>query len=110
MRLDWLDTPVFFQYLAGAGISRDRLTRAPVTLRLRRGGERLRLSPHGPARTLKNLLQEKNIPPWQRERWPLLYCGEELVCAPGLGIDAAYQAKASEPGLQLSFLPQGMAF
>ena len=86
----------------GAGISLAKLRRAPVTLRLRQGGETLRPDPHAATRTLKNLLQEHHIPTWQRDRLPLLYCGDELVSVVGVAIAAEYQAAAEETGMQLS--------
>ena len=54
------------------GISLEKLQRAPVTLRMRHGGEALRPHPAAATRTLKNLLQEHHVPPWQRDRLPLL--------------------------------------
>ena len=101
--LDWpaLNTRLRFNHTQGAGISLAKLQRAPVTLRLRRGGESLRPHPNAAMRTLKNLLQEHRVPPWQRDRLPLLYCGEELACVPGVAIAAEYQAAAEEPGIQL---------
>ena len=71
----------------------------PLLVRLRAGGERLQPDPRRPRRTLKNLFQEAGVPPWQRERLPLLFSGEALVWAPGLGVDAAYQAGAKAPGV-----------
>ena len=71
----------------------------PLQVRLRSGGERLQPDARRPRRTLKNLFQEAGVPPWQRDRLPLLFSGETLVWAPGLGIDAAYQAAASAPGV-----------
>ena len=59
-------------------------------MRLRSGGERLQPDPKRPRRTLKNLFQEAGVPPWERERLPLLFCGDELVWVPGLGVDARY--------------------
>lgn len=53
-------------------------------VRYRRGGERLRLAPDGPSRELKTLLQETGVPPWQRERLPLVFAGEELVAVAGI--------------------------
>ncbi|HYH43041.1 MAG TPA: tRNA lysidine(34) synthetase TilS, partial [Burkholderiales bacterium] len=66
----------------GKGISAARLDGAPVTIRTRQGGERLQTQAKGPRRTVKNLLQEAGIPPWQRERLPFIYCGEALACVP----------------------------
>ncbi|HWU68500.1 MAG TPA: tRNA lysidine(34) synthetase TilS [Stenotrophobium sp.] len=52
----------------------------PLTVRLARGGERIRLTRTAHHRTLKNLLQEAAVPPWLRPRLPLLYAGEQLLC------------------------------
>jgi tRNA(Ile)-lysidine synthase len=59
----------------------------------RRGGERLQPDPRRPRRTLKNLFQEAGVPPWERDAMPLLFCGDDLVWAPGLGIDCRYVAR-----------------
>lgn len=89
---------VSLQSTAGLGIRRAGLVE-PVTVRLRQGGERLRLDDTRPRRTLKNLLREARVPPWQRDRLPLLFCGERLVWVPGIGIDCAFQACGGEPAL-----------
>jgi tRNA(Ile)-lysidine synthase len=91
----------------GAGISLKRLDAATVTLRSRVGGERLRPDCRRPRRTVKNLLQEREVPPWLRARIPLLYCGEELVWVAGLGTDCAWQARPQEPSLHPRWLPGG---
>ncbi|MDP1682481.1 MAG: tRNA lysidine(34) synthetase TilS [Burkholderiales bacterium] len=88
----------------GEGLSVAKLGAAPMTLRLRQGGEKLKPDCGRPRKTLKHLLQEAAIPPWQRERLPLLYRGETLVAAPGIGIDCAYQAAPGEPGLWLAWV------
>ncbi|MBC7944788.1 MAG: tRNA lysidine(34) synthetase TilS, partial [Burkholderiales bacterium] len=83
----------------GAGINAKRLEQHAVTVRTRCGGERLQPDCKRPRRTLKNLLQENRVPAWQRARMPLLFCGETLVWASGLGVDCAYQTAAGEPGI-----------
>jgi tRNA(Ile)-lysidine synthase len=93
---------IIFQRTYGQGISLEKLQRAPVTLRLRSGCEALRPHPKSATRSLKNLLQEHHIPPWQRERLPLLYCGDELVCVMGVAIAAGFQALGAEPGIVLT--------
>jgi len=90
---------VQFTPSTGTGISLARLQRAPVTLRLRCGGETLRPHPDAATRSLKNLLQEHRVPPWQRERLPLLYCGDELASVVGVAIAAEFRAMDSEPGI-----------
>jgi len=83
----------------GSGISLARLGARPVTIRVRQGGERLQPDCRRPRRSLKNLLQEARLPPWQRERLPLLYCGEHLVWVAGIGVDCRYQAAGAEPAI-----------
>ena len=92
-----------FTQTRGRGLSSAKLQQAPVTLRLRCGGESLRPHPNASTRSLKNLLQEHHIPPWQRERWPLLYCGDDLVCVAGVDIHSEYQAREDEEGVLVSF-------
>ena len=88
----------------GAGISLAKLQAAPVTVRLRQGGERLRPDGGRPRRSLKNLLQEARLPPWLRGRLPLLFCGDALVYVPGIGIDSAFSAVRGEPGVKPSWV------
>ncbi len=88
------------QHVRGAGVSLARLRGRPVTIRLRRGGERLQPDCRRPRRSLKNLLQEARIPPWERERLPLIFCGEQLIWAPGVGVDCRFQAPGAEPAVR----------
>jgi tRNA(Ile)-lysidine synthase len=83
----------------GRGIDAARLECSRLTLRARAGGERLQLDARRPRRTLKNLFQEAGIPPWRRGRLPLLYCDDELVWVPGLGVAAGWQAARGAPGV-----------
>jgi tRNA(Ile)-lysidine synthase len=89
----------------GAGMSAARLAAAAVTIRQRSGGERLQLAANRPRRTLKNLLQEARVAPWERERLPLIFCGDALVCVPGIGVEWGFQAGAKEPSVVASWLP-----
>ncbi|SDZ99367.1 tRNA lysidine(34) synthetase TilS [Nitrosospira multiformis] len=83
----------------GAGIGWQKINGQPVTIRLRQGGERLRPDCKRPRRSLKNLLREASLPPWQRQRLPLIFSGEQLVCVPGIGVDCDFQAADDEQGL-----------
>jgi len=82
----------------GAGISLQKLQTHPATLRLRQGGERIRPDAKRPRRSLKNLLQEAALPAWERAAVPLLFCGEQLVWVPEIGVDSAFQAQPDEMG------------
>lgn len=90
---------VQMEAVTGAGLKRDVLTAGEVTLGVRQGGERLRLHAGGPHRSLKNLLQEHAIPPWQRDHLPLLWCDGRLAWAAGIGFDADLLASSGDPGL-----------
>jgi len=94
---------LLFERALGQGLSLARLTAEPVTVRLRGGGERLRPDCRRPHRSLKNLLQEAEIPPWQRQRLPLLFSGEKLVFVPGIGAECEFQANKDEPGVVVKF-------
>ena len=72
----------------GHGFAPDALREGPLVLRERRGGERMRMRADGPSRTLKNLYQEAGIAMWQRARLPLVYLGERLIHAAGIGANA----------------------
>jgi tRNA(Ile)-lysidine synthase len=84
--------------VTGAGLARPLAQQ--LELRYRRGGESLRL-PGRPDKALKKLLQEQGIPPWQRQRLPLLFLEGQLVAVPGLGVREDCQAGAGEAGLSL---------
>lgn len=85
-----------FRQAKGRGIA---LAHRPLSVRLRSGGEKLQPDPRRPRRTLKNLFQEAGVPPWQRERLPMLFSGSALVWVPGLGIDARFQAPRGTDGM-----------
>lgn len=56
-------------------------------------------------REMKKLWQELGIAPWQRERIPLIYFNQTLICAPGLFITRE-GAASNEQGWQAIWLPQ----
>lgn len=94
-----------FTTVRGEGLSLARLHEAQVTVRLRRGGEHLRPDCRRPRRSLKHLFQERAIPPWERERLPLLYAGEALAWVAEIGVDCAFQARPDEEGLLIAWQP-----
>ena len=90
-----------FEPAVGTGLSLERLLAGEVVVRARAGGERIRVAPSRPSRTLKNLLQESGVPEWQRDRLPLLFVGDSLVWVPGVGEDCRYAAAAREAAVML---------
>jgi len=83
----------------GAGV---RLEPGPVTVRLRRGGERLRIAADRPRRPLKDLLREAGIPPWRRQHLPMVYVGERLAWVAEIGADVEFIAVDDQPGWLIS--------
>lgn len=84
-----------FRRVRGKGIAAEHNN---LSVRPRSGGERLQPDPRRPRRTLKNLFQEAGVPAWQRDHLPLLFSGDELVCIPGIGVDARWRASSGTYG------------
>ena len=90
----------------GAGLDCALISERGLSVRSRQGGEKLRLRPGGSTRSLKNLLQEARLPPWERERLPLIYCANTLVAVPGLGVASGWQAGAGNVGWTITWQRQ----
>jgi len=90
------------QTVASGGVAPRQLT--AVTLRARSGGERFQLIPGGLPRSLKKQYQARAVPEGQRTG-PLIYDGQTLLFAPGLGLDARCQAPAGTAQLSLTWEP-----
>jgi tRNA(Ile)-lysidine synthase len=67
---------------AGCGVLRApvRAKAQTLTIRSARGSEKIKLKSNRPSQTLKNLFQENAVPPWVRQRVPLIYADEQLIC------------------------------
>jgi len=76
----------------------------PVELRSRAGAEQFQGRPRSVPRSLKKQFQSAGVAPWLRAG-PLVYCGEELVFVPGLGIDARAWAPTGEVQWRLRWVP-----
>ncbi|MBI1943023.1 MAG: tRNA lysidine(34) synthetase TilS, partial [Betaproteobacteria bacterium] len=96
-----------FRKVRGRGIDRQLVEKGGFEIRLRSGGERLQPDAKRPRRTLKNLFQEAGVPPWERERLPMLYWRNRLVWAPGLGVDAKFQSAGSSAGIMAEWQRRG---
>lgn len=77
----------------------------PIRISTRQGGERVRLHPDGPAKSLKKWLQEQAVPPWERSRIPLLFAEfngvDELVAIGDLWCSGQYSGSAPAAGWRL---------
>jgi tRNA(Ile)-lysidine synthase len=100
------------QKAAGAGLRFEALAGGLLIVGFRRGGERFRPAGRTHSQELKKLLQEAGMPPWERERLPLVYLpptptlphegggSGQLLAVVGLGVAAAVAAAPGEPGWQ----------
>lgn len=88
---------------AGEGLRAAACTGGEVELRFREGGERLRPRPGGARRTLKALFQEAGVPPWLRDRVPLVFVEGRLAAVAGRWVDAEFAAAPGEPSWKLSW-------
>jgi tRNA(Ile)-lysidine synthase len=84
----------------GAGLKKN-LT--GLTIRFRQGGEVCRLPKRDFTHSLKKLLWEWNIPPWERDRLPLLFVEDELAAVPGYFVSPEFAAGEQEEGHALAF-------
>jgi tRNA(Ile)-lysidine synthase len=94
-----------FEEADGEGIASAKLALAPVTIRSRAGGERIRLANNRPRHAVKKLLQHADLTVWERQALPLVWCGDKLAAIPGVGVDVAFQAAAGEQGWRLDWRP-----
>lgn len=95
---------LLFEEKPGEGLACQRLGIDRLRIAYRQGGERFKPQASRPTRTLKYLFQETGVPPWQRDRLPLLYQGDVLAVVPGIGTAAGLQANGDEPGLVVTWL------
>lgn len=79
----------------------------PLEIRARTSGERCQPVGRPHSQTLRRLLQEYGVPPWLRDRLPLVYSGDELVAVADLWVCDGYQAGLGEPGWVLEWIPPG---
>ncbi|HAT9728904.1 TPA: tRNA lysidine(34) synthetase TilS [Legionella pneumophila subsp. pneumophila] len=61
---------------------------AQIEIRFRKGGEEIYW--HGQTKHLKKLFQEWQIPPWVRDRVPLVYINDQLACVVGYAVSDVF--------------------
>ena len=74
---------------ATEGLDPGWLTQQALEIRWRQGGEKLKLAPGRPTRSLKHHYQALDIPVWERQRLPLVLAGGGLIFAAGIGMNWA---------------------
>ena len=81
----------------GEGLKKDLLGES-LNIRFRKGGEIFHPVGRRHSQRLKKLLQEANVPPWDRESIPLIYFKDELIAVVGLWVCKQYAVSGDEEG------------
>ncbi len=81
-----------------------------VAVRFRSGGERLAPAGGVGSRPLKKLLQDIGLPPWLRQRVPLIYVEDRLAAVGDLIVDADFAPAPARPvSVRLAWRQPGIA-
>ena len=89
-RLEW-------KQRVGVGIKQEIIS-SGLTLRFRQGGERIKSQGSAHHSLLKHLFQQWAIPPWQRNRIPLLFSDDKLIAVIGYCISDEASVKHDQKG------------
>jgi tRNA(Ile)-lysidine synthase len=100
-RIDGWDGSLHARRVPAQGVALNRL--GAVTVRPREGGEQFQLARNRPPRALKKQYQALGIAATERAG-PLLYVDDQLIFAPGLGIDARSWASPGEPQVTFTWV------
>jgi len=65
----------------------------PISVRFRQGGEKIKPAGRNGSHDLKSLFQEASVPPWQRDKIPLVFLGDELIAVVGYWLADDYAIK-----------------
>jgi tRNA(Ile)-lysidine synthase len=93
-----------FKKVKGRGISLEKMTDKKLIISNRKGGEFFKPDSKRPTKKLKQLLQESDLPPWEREFLPLIFASKDLVFVPHLGISSVMKPKRTEKGLEIELI------
>jgi tRNA(Ile)-lysidine synthase len=93
-----------FKKVKGSGINLKFLDNQKLKIRNRQGGEFFKPDFKRPTKKIKQLLQESDLPPWEREFFPMIFIGNELAAVPNFGIDQKYQAGPQTTGLEVNLI------
>jgi tRNA(Ile)-lysidine synthase len=87
----WIDFPTFGGRLyveeASEGVGVEWLRQQTLCITHRSGGEKLKLAPNRPTRTLKHHCQNLGIPPWERTKLPVVMAVDKLIFVAGVGMN-----------------------
>lgn len=73
-----------------------------VRVAFRSGGERIQPAGQEHHRSLKNLFQAAGVPPWQRDRVPLIFIGQVLAAVTGYWYAEEFAARPGETSIAIN--------
>ena len=77
-----------------------------LKVNFRQGGEKIQPVGREGRHSLKKLFQEEGIPPWERDRLPLLLLDDELIAVADLWVADSFAAQAGDLGYELAWTPE----
>jgi tRNA(Ile)-lysidine synthase len=89
----------------GGTLALDGRLAQPLTVHLRRGGERLKPAGNPHTRELRDLFQQAVLPPWQRIACPMIHEGDALIAVGDRWLTARGEALLGKPGERLRWRP-----
>lgn len=89
---------------AGPGLSLKKLGGRALSVRFRQGGESIRPKGDSHTRPLQKLLQREAVPPWARERIPLVFADNELVAVVGFCYADAFHGEKNDINLHIKLI------
>ncbi|HEB96723.1 MAG TPA: tRNA lysidine(34) synthetase TilS [Sedimenticola thiotaurini] len=78
------------------GIDSARWARGTIEIRFGRPSGRLRLAGEGCSRSFRQFCQQRAIPPWERDRLPLIHLDGELAAVAGLCLCEPFASEAED--------------
>lgn len=87
----------------GRGLKQSLCDSTLANVKFRQGGEKLKLAGRDHTHDLKKLFQEKGVPPWERDRIPFVYLGDDLAEVVGYWVGDGFSAAEGEKGIQIKW-------
>lgn len=103
----WGAGQIRFEPVSGQGLAASVVAQGHVTVRARAPGDRLPRGPGRPRAGIKQIAQECGLPPWLRDRVPIVCVDGRPVWMPGCDIAPPFLAAADETGWLPRWHPAG---
>ncbi|ORU89676.1 MAG: hypothetical protein A6F71_01575 [Cycloclasticus sp. symbiont of Poecilosclerida sp. M] len=93
----------------GCGVKKECWDRR-VTIKFRNGGENIKILGRSGTQKLKNLLNQKSLPFWVRERVPLVYIDDKLAAIANFWVAEEFQAGEDDNAFEISWSHPDLSF